>query len=51
MQHSKFDTSMDLIKAILIALNSVPNTKVDSQHFVNTYEMCSEISKFLKDWE
>jgi len=51
MAESKFDTSMDIIKAIREALNSMPNTKVDSEHFVNTYDMCSEIGKFLKDWK
>ena len=48
---SKFVSSERLLKEILTALNSLPNKKVESVWFKNTYEICSEIIKFIRDGE
>lgn len=41
----KIDTTEGLLEEILFILNQIPNTKIQSYWFKNTYELCSEISK------
>lgn len=45
----KFDTKDGLLEEILYCLNQVPNTKVKSNWFKNTYEICSEIQKHINN--
>lgn len=43
----KIDTPLGLLEEILHCLNQIPNTKVKSFWFNNTYEICSEIKKHI----
>lgn len=44
----KIDTLEGLLEEILFCLNQLPNTKIKSYWFKDTYELCSEITKQLK---
>ena len=49
LSKSKFVSSERLLKEILTALNSLPNKKVESVWFKNTYEIATEIGRFLNN--
>lgn len=51
MKASKFTTANRMLKEILECLNQLSNKKVKNVWFKDTYEICSEINKFLKQKE
>ena len=44
----KVKSDKTLLKEILVALNSLVNSKVKSEHFTDTYSICTELQKHLK---
>lgn len=46
-QQRKFDDKKALLEEIVYCLNQIPNIKVRSRWFKNTYEICSEINKYI----
>lgn len=43
----KIDIAEGLLEEILFCLNQLPNQKVNSYWFKDTYELCSEIGKHI----
>jgi hypothetical protein len=43
----KFDNIEALLEEVLYCLNQLPNTKVKSNWFEDTYDICSEINKYI----
>lgn len=44
----KIDTQEGLLEEILFILNQIPNMEIKSFWFKDTYELCSEIGRYIK---
>lgn len=48
MKEKQFSKKRKLLAEILYCLNQLPNQKVNSGYFKNTYDICTEINRHLK---